>query len=163
MMRAVPHPTITEADVAYLLAAKKFIFRVTADNSDQRRDVPEIRIRYEIRRKDLREHTIYVQFFARQEQAVLSALPKPTPGISLLWYGRRIRGISRRIKHDVIRDGVKIGIVRGWYEHQWTNTDEDKYIVDINSEVKRPDLRSLIAMCLDRWNIERPSQLNLGI
>jgi len=122
-----------------LLAAKKFISRVIEDNSHRRHEVTEVRIRYEIRLKDQPGTVLYLQYFARQEQPALPAVPKPTPGISLLWKGRRIRGVSRRIKHDVIRDGIKTGVICGWYEHQWTNTDEDRYIVDINNFVKNPD------------------------
>lgn len=79
---------------------------------------------------------------------------KPVPGASLIWKTKRIRGIDWRLKKAVFRDGVIVGYVKGWHEHLWTNTDEDRYAIEVNDRIKRTDLRSFIAFCLTRWNVE---------
>lgn len=147
----------TEAEVAYLLKAKKFIHSCTKDTTASGNTIPMIEVMYMIRRvDDPRDNDLRLKFWARRERPLLETGPKPKPGVSLKWRGHRIRGIARRIKHDCIRNGIVIGEVRGWYERQWTNTDEDKYCVSIEAEMKRvqEDFWSVVNFCLDRWNIK---------
>jgi hypothetical protein len=159
--RAVAY-LITEADVAYLLRAKKFIHRVIRNSADSRQEVLEVVVIYNVRRKDREHLELKLRFSARLEKPVKVTVPQPRPGVSLTWHGQRIRGISRRIKHANIRNGVVVGEVRGWYEHQWTNSDEDKSIKDINKEIKQEDFWSVVEFCLRRWNIEFESRKQLG-
>jgi hypothetical protein len=50
--------------------------------------------------------------------------------------------------------GQSIAPVRGWHEKLWTEIDEDKYIIDVNEDIKNEDFRSIIRFCCNRWNIE---------
>jgi hypothetical protein len=156
----------TEAEVAYLLKAKKFVHSCTKDTTNSGNSIPMIEVMYSIRRADApKDDDLRLKFWARRERPVLVTGPKPRPGASLLWRGHRIRGIARRIKHGSIRNGILIEEIRGWYEHQWTNTDQDKYCVGIGSEMKQvqEDFWSVVRFCLTRWNIEtKADQSNQG-
>ena len=154
---------ITEAEVKLLLKTGKLIFREVYNNYAQANEASEIKVVYDIRRKDNPTLNLHLQFSARLERPTISVGPRPTPGIALRWHNSRIRGISWRLQHDVIQNGVVTGKVRGWYEHQWTDTDEDRFIVDINRNVKRADFWALVRFCLKRWNIEDSNkQYGLG-
>jgi hypothetical protein len=74
----------------------------------------------------------------------------------LLWNKIRIRGIDRKLSHDKIKSGVKVGEIYGWHEHQWNSVDWDSSIVDVNEEIGRIHLsfKSLVKLCLERWRID---------
>jgi len=144
----------TQSDVDYLIRAKKFIHRTIQDNTNWQKTSPhkapdELRIVYDIRRSDGPDTNLKLQFAARRELS-----PQTKWGIALRWHGERIRGLDHKLREDIIRGGLIVGKVRHWHEHQWTNEDRDKHVVDANAIVKNQDMRSLIETCLDRWNIE---------
>ena len=149
-------PKFKQADVDYLVKARKFIYRTIEDNSDWARKHPlteapnELRIRYEIRRKDNPHEDIRLQFYARKEMES----PLAKWGTSLLWHGERIRGIDHKLREDRIYGGLIVGFIRHWHEHIWTDEDRDRNIIDVNSVIKNEDKRSIIELCMDRWNIE---------
>jgi hypothetical protein len=162
-MRPTP---FTEYEVKELLRAKKFIYKVRENNYPTAKNnsaINEIRIRYAIRRVDSPNQDLRLQFFTRLERPAFGAEARTLPGISLNWYGERLRSISHALRHEVIQNGINIGYVKGWYEHQWTEADRDRYIVDINEDLQHTtkDLLSMMAFCLKRWNINAPEQLNL--
>lgn len=120
-----------------------------------------MRIRYEVRKKDNPGAYLGLQIFAKLNRTPVPRGISPTPSVSLLWYNLRIRGINRKLRHDVVQNGIVVGTVRGWHEHQWTDADEDKFVIDVNALIKKSDLRSLLQFCMKRWNIEFPEQLTL--
>ncbi|MBA3356454.1 MAG: hypothetical protein H0U18_11100 [Pyrinomonadaceae bacterium] len=159
----MPDAPFTEAEVRDLIAAKKYIHRVMEDNRGQP-NANEIRLTYEIRRRGNETGNLHLRLFARLEKQVNAAVVKPQPGVSLLWCNKRIRCICWRLRHDIIRDGRVIGFVRHWHEKQWTDPDEDKFIIDANDFVKKNiDFASLIYLCLRRWNIETSEQYQMEI
>jgi len=158
----MPDAPFTEAEVQHLIAAKKYIHKVMEDNRRQP-NINEIRLTYEIRRRNNEAERLRRRFFARLEKQANAAVVKPFPGVSLLWYNHRIRAICWRLRHDAYRDGQFIGYVRGWHEKQWTDADHDRFIIDANSIVgDKTGFASLIGLCLRRWNIEAPEQYELG-
>jgi len=136
-----------------LVKAPKRIHRVIFDNTQTKKDVDaEWRVTYEIRKVASPHEALSLRFFARLEAPLTARVVKPVPGASLLWFGKRIRGIDWRLTKPVFRNGVIVGYVKGWHEHLWTDTDEDRFAIEI--QVKRPDLRSFIEFCLKRWHVD---------
>jgi hypothetical protein len=157
--------SVIEAEVAGILARRKFVHKVIADNTKSKGPIQPFEKRFvcDIRFLDMPKKNVQLQFFARQEQAISGVLPRPRPGLSLLWRGVRIRGVNWALRHDSLRNGVPCGYIKGWHEKVWTNSDGDKHIKDINSEVGNTDLTSMIKFCCDRWNIEfKDDQFHLG-
>ena len=95
--------------------------------------------------------------------ARFAAVVQAFPGASLLWYSKRIRCLAWKLRRDVVKDGEVTGFVNGWYEHQWTDADQDRYVVDVNAEITATDFDSIVHLCCERWNIETPAQLTLGV
>jgi hypothetical protein len=167
-------PAITGAQVGHIVARPKFIFREQQNNTqrspaDRRRSdyvqPNELRIYYEIRFTDMREKETGLQVFARLEKPLTAVYPRPKPGISLLLRGRRIRGIGWTFRHETVLNGATIAPVYGWHENLWTDADEDKYLIDINEDVKKTntDFRSMISFACERWNINiEEKQINIG-
>jgi hypothetical protein len=156
---------ITEAEVAKILSRRKFIQKVVADNTKAKSQTQplEKRIVCDLRFTDMPTKRVQLQLFARLEQAISGVLPKPRPGIALLFKGTRIRGVNYFLRHDSLTHGVSSGHVKGWHEKIWMNTDGDKHIIDVNSAVGNIDLTSMIRFCCDRWNIEfKDDQFRLG-
>jgi hypothetical protein len=148
------HPVITEAQATDILARRKFIHKVSFDNS-RSPTANERLIIYDLRFVDGPNINQPLQLIARLERNIPGIAPRPKPGISLRWKGHfRIRQISYALRHDCLLNGIQHGHVRGWHEKIWTNADEDKYIVDVNSEIKNTDLTTMIRFCCERWNIE---------
>lgn len=158
----MPDAPFTEADVKKLLKKRKFVYRLLEDNREEARTnnaITEARIKYEIRTIAEPNVDIRLRFSARLPK---EATVKPFPGIALFWYrSKRIRGISWAVRHEIIRNDAKVGKVHGWYEHQWTDTDEDRFIVDMNKHIHETDLFSMVNFCLKRWGIEQVEQLRL--
>lgn len=157
-------PAITEALVEQVISRKKFIQRVVFNNTRIHFEEPnEKRIVYEVRFADMREKDAGLQLVARLEKALSGVFPRPQPGLSLRLRGQRIRGINWNLRHGCQSNGVNTGFVKGWHEKLWTNLDADKYIVDINGEVRNTDLMSMIRFACQRWNVELPAdQPRLG-
>lgn len=163
MMRAVSHAALTDYSVRQLLRAKKFIYKELANNWDRRASVPRIELIYDIRRVSSPNQDLRLKFSARLSQSAGAVLPRPLPGVALLWHGERVRGIDSKLRHDVIKNDAQIGIVRGWHEHQWTEMDGDRFVINANRTIKQPDFWTLVRICLKRWNIEySDAQLRLG-
>lgn len=108
--------------------------------------------------KDMRGKSQPLQFHARIETPLAGFAIRPRPGISLKWRGLRIRGVGWHLKHEGTLNGEPIDAVRSWHEKQWTEIDEDKYIIDINAEMRNEDLRAVMKFCCNRWNNEWPEE-----
>src|SRR6266481_5994327 len=134
----------TQADVDYLIAARKFICRDVEDNSAARPVPYEVRITFDIRRRDNPQPDIGLRFRALREP--YSVIPKW--GIALIWHGKRIRGIDYKLREDIMHGGLIVGHLHHWHEHSWTDTDEDKNIIDVNHAEKNEDMRALIELCM---------------
>jgi hypothetical protein len=148
------HPVITEAQATDILVRRKFIHSVASDNSSST-TANERLIAYALRFVDSPLADQPLQLIARLERNIPGIAPRPKPGISLRWKGHyRIRQISHALRHDCLLNGVPNGHVKGWHEKIWTNTDEDKFIVDVNHEIGNTDLMTMIRFCCERWNIE---------
>ena len=104
-----------------------------------------------------------LQLSVIQKPRLTNLSAKPKPGAAMNLKGERIRGIDWKIKHEFQKDGRPNGFVRGWHEHRWTEVDGDRFVVDVNDAVGQEDFRSLLKLCLDRWDVEveESNQLNL--
>ena len=80
----------------------------------------------------------------------LPGLPRNLPGASLLFYGKRIRGIDYEQWHPN-RDGQRI---RGWHEHIWSTVDEDANVIIARPKLRGTTLFELFKWGLKKWNIE---------
>ena len=149
----MPHPAVIESQVRICLKARKFIYREVRSNLEQYREAPIVEVIYDIRRKDLPDVDQRMRLSARLARA-LPGGPRPVPGVALRWHGERIRGIDWKLREDVVKDGFVVGLVRGWHEHRWTDTDADRYVINVNRFVKNPDFMGLLRQCLGRWHIE---------
>jgi hypothetical protein len=111
-------------------------------------------------RKDVR-----LRLCARLAPSLPGIGPRPVPGIALQWKGKNIRKVDHALRHDSYRYGVSAGHVRGWHEHIWTDTDEDRYVIPAEPPIKNGEMRALIRWAFDKWNIENNEineQLLLG-
>jgi hypothetical protein len=145
----------TEADVAYLLKAKKLVQTVLKDTTDDQ-SASLLEVIYRVVRADNPSDDIKLRLSARRPKPPLETLHRLRPSVALQWRGHRIRGIDRKIVHPVIKNGLIIGKVRGWHEHVWTSTDEDNSVIDVNGVMKKvqEDFRSILQFCMVRWRIE---------
>jgi hypothetical protein len=145
----------TEADVRYLLRAKKFIHSVIKDTMESQ-EAALLEIIYRIARVDNPSDEIKLRLSARRPKPPAETLPRLRPSVALQWHGKRIRGIDRKVVHPVIKNGLIVGRVRGWHEHRWTSTDEDNSVIDVNEVMKnvQEDFRSILRFCMERWRIE---------
>jgi len=86
----------------------------------------------------------------------MATMPRPRPSASLLWHGQRIRGIDHKIVHSEIKNGIIVGKIRGWHEHQWITSDGDSFVVDVNNALRnvQEDFKSILRFCMKRWRIE---------
>lgn len=148
-------PPFTEADVNYLLKARKIIQGVTRDTTDDP-NADLLEISYRIVRVGSPLDDIKLRLQARRPKPVRVTLPKPKPSSALLWHGERIRGIDHKIVHPRIKDGLLVGKVRGWHEHVWTFADRDAQVVSVEKQMKKiqEDFRSVLRFCMARWRIE---------
>ena len=148
-------PPFTEANVEYLLKARKVIQGITRHTTDDP-DADLLEISYRIVRIGNPGDDIKLRLQARRPKPVLATLPKPKPSAALLWHGERIRGIDHKIVHPRIKDGLVVGKVRGWHEHIWTLADRDSRVVGIDKQMKKiqEDFRSVLRFCMRRWRIE---------
>ncbi|HXQ38707.1 MAG TPA: hypothetical protein VN843_32195 [Anaerolineales bacterium] len=148
-------PPFTEADVRYLLRTRKVVQGVIKDTTTNPA-APLLEIIYRIIRAGNRVDDIKLRLHARRPKPVLDTLIRPRPSASLLWHGERIRGIDHKIVHDVIKNGLIVGEVRGWHEHRWTLMDRDRPVISVNDEMKKiqEDFRSILRFCMARWRIE---------
>jgi hypothetical protein len=149
------HAPFTEADVNYLLKARKFIHSVVRDTTDNP-DAPILEIIYRVRRLDRPDDDITLRLSARRAKPVLATMPRPRPSAALLWHGQRIRGIDYKIAHSVIKHRVIVGKIRGWHEHRWTTEDGGSPAFDVNKAMQneQEDFKSILRFCMKRWRIE---------
>lgn len=142
----------TEAEVDYLVKAKKFISAIPKVEEA----ASEFIIQADVRRSDNpgREMGLIIRVHAKRSPP---GLPKGIPSCVLQWHGHRIRGINRELWHDN-PDGT---VVKGWHEHIWNDQDSDDRVVPAN--IGQPGLRKLFEWGLKNWNIEvKQEQLEVG-
>lgn len=116
-------------------------------------------LKVDIRRVDSTAVDLSLEFYPRiltRELAGVRTVQRPSA--SLMWQGKRIRGLDHSMKHEVIRDGLIVDHVKGWHEHYWTDADEDNSVRPPNPILQNYDLQSVITWCCKNWNIE-----NFGI
>lgn len=149
------HAPFTEADVNYLLKARKFIHGLIRDNTASE-DAPILEVVYRVRRVDRPNDDIKLRLSARRPKPVMATMPRPRPSASLLWHSERVRGIDRKISHPEIKNGIVVGKIRGWHEHQWTMGDGDRFVIDINNAMRnvQEDFKAVLRFCMERWRIE---------
>ena len=152
---AMSDAPFTEAEVDYLLKARKVIQGVTRDTTDDP-DADLLEISYRIVRADNIGDDIKLRLQSRRPKPVLETSYKPRPSAALLWYTERIRGIDHKIVHPRIENGLVVGKVRGWHEHIWTPEDGDKRVISIARQMRniQEDFRSILHFCMKRWRIE---------
>lgn len=152
----MPRATITRYTVDDLVEARKTAFRMkqnTLDSRDPKHN--ELVLKVDIRRADSENIDLTLEFYGRVVKKPLSGVaPAQYPSASLLWHGKRIRGIDHTLKHPVVESGIIKGHIRGWHEHYWTDADGDDAIREPNPPVKNFDVQAIIAWCSKQWNIE---------
>src|SRR5690242_7125801 len=123
----------TEAEVDYLIRAKKYIFAIPDIKEE---DGGWFAMRAEVRKKDDESwQRGGLMIYARVKKAI-SNVPRGLPSCVIQWHGYRIRGVDYEVRHDN-PDGQP---VRGWHEHIWNDEDEDSRVIPASPAVKKPDL-----------------------
>jgi hypothetical protein len=109
----------------------------------------------DIRKVDSPDIALRLDFEARTPRKGLTGVADVRrPSASLIWMGRRIRGIDWTIKHEVTQKGVPTGeVVKGWHEHYWTDEDGSNSIRVPRPYPKNEDVSALINWCSTTWNI----------
>jgi hypothetical protein len=147
---------ITQYNVDALIQARKVAMKArvnTLHSPDP--SLNERCLRVDIRRKDSTSVDLSLEFYPRimiRELAGVRTVQRPSA--SLMWQGKRIRGIDHSLKHDIVKDGVIVGSIRGWHEHYWTDADEDRTIRTPNPTLQNYDLQAVMSWCCKNWNIE---------
>jgi hypothetical protein len=147
---------ITQYNVDALIQARKVAMKArvnTLHSPDP--SLNERCLRVDIRRKDSTSVDLSLEFYPRimiRELAGVRTVQRPSA--SLMWQGKRIRGIDHSLKHDIVKDGVIVGCIRGWHEHYWTDADEDRTIRTPNPTLQNYDLQAVMSWCCKNWNIE---------
>ena len=119
----------------------------------------------ELRRVDSPNNDLTLTFQGSPRDVPLAGVPSSSsPGASLFWRGKRIRGIDWNIKHEIRYRGVPTGaFIRGWHEHYWDegNWHEGKD-PDGHPPIRIPrvaprkgcNMSGLIVWACEEWNIE---------
>jgi hypothetical protein len=147
---------VTQYNVDNLVQARKIAMKAklnTLYSSDP--TLNERCLKVDIRRVDSTAVDLSLEFYPRvmvRELAGVRTIQRPSA--SLMWKGKRIRGLDHALKHEVVKDGVIQGYIKGWHEHYWTDTDEDSTIREPSPSLRNIDLQSVIAWCCKNWNIE---------
>ena len=148
--------TFTRYQADQLVEARKIAtktFRNSLFTSDLRISTRELAVA--LRRKDSPTIDLVLAFGATVKTAELSGIKSGLrPSASLLWHGKRIRGLDYTIKHDVVESGISVGVIRGWHEHYWTDSDQDNSIREPNPPIKNMDISAILEWSLKQWNIE---------
>ena len=152
----MPKHSITRYAVDELVQARKFAGRTkqnTLDAHDPKQG--ELCLKVDIRRVDSPSIDLTLEFYGRVMKRGLTGVASTQyPSASLLWHGKRIRGVDYKIKHEVVEGGIVVGVIKGWHEHYWTDLDEDEAIRELNPPLRNYDLKAVIAWCSEQWNIE---------
>jgi hypothetical protein len=136
---------ITQYNVDALIQARKVAMKArvnTLHSPDP--SLNERCLRVDIRRKDSTSVDLSLEFYPRimiRELAGVRTVQRPSA--SLMWQGKRIRGIDHSLKHDIVKDG-----------HYWTDADEDRTIRTPNPTLQNYDLQAVMSWCCKNWNIE---------
>jgi hypothetical protein len=137
----------TEAEVEYLVKAKKYIFAIP--EIEQEEGGSSV-MQAEVRRKDDPNWQKGGLLISARVKKALPGLPRGSPSCSLRWYGRRIRGVNYEVWHD----NPDSSSVRGWHEHIWNGEDRDARVIQASPAIAKPDLRNIFRWGLSKWNIE---------
>jgi hypothetical protein len=165
-------PSLTRAEATAIVARRKYVISTETDNTQPPRSerarqgyVPpnEKLIIWNLAFADMRGKEMPLQFHARLETPLSGFPVRPRPGVSLKWKGKRIRAVVCSLRHDGTLGGQPIPPVRKWHEKQWTELDEDRYVIDINDQIGNEDFRSVIRFCCNRWNIDLPEEIQQRI
>jgi hypothetical protein len=139
----------TKGEVDYLVGIPKLVLRIPREEFLNRQSktgwLIEMRV---FKPGDLRAPIPGLVVIAKAHQAP-TGLPRPTPSVALNWYGKRIRGLNREVRHDN-PDGT---VVRGWHEHIWSPTDEDACVIQARPEPTDRSLMGILQWGLEKWNI----------
>jgi len=146
----MPKHPILRYNADELVKARKIVGRMQWDGRGEKP------LRVDIRRTDSPEVAIQLYFEARTPGKGISGVADVRrPSASLLWTGKRIRGIDWTIKHEVTRNGVPTGeVIKGWHEHYWTDEDGSDSIREPKPCPRNQDVNALIDWCCKQWNIE---------
>jgi len=155
----MPMQAITRYSADELVQTRKKAFRVRSKAR------VGINLVIELRRIDSPNDDLTLTFQGSPKEIPLAGVPSSSsPGASLFWHGKRIRGIDWNIKHEIMYRGVPTGeFVRGWHEHYWDEGDwhdgkdpdgHPPIRIPKISPPKRCDMSGLIAWACTQWNIE---------
>lgn len=152
----MPKEQITRYSVDTLIEARKLAShtrRNTLYSGDPKQN--EACLRIDVRRVDSPGIDLTLEFYGRIMRKTLAGVSVvQRPSASLIWHGKRIRGLDHSLKHDVVENGIVTGFIRGWHEHYWTDSDEDNAIREPNPPMKNSDMQAVIGWCSRQWNIE---------
>jgi hypothetical protein len=154
----MPSEEITRYNIEALVRARKVAMKTklnTLYQFDPKGLLHERCLKVDLRRVDSPVADLGLEFYPRVKLKRLPGVASTNhPSAALMWKGKRIRGLDYKIRHDIVRNGLIEGYIKGWHEHYWTDTDEDANIRDPNPPVKNGDLQSIISWACNVWNIE---------
>jgi hypothetical protein len=152
----MPNDAITRYSVDRLVEARKVAMRAkrnTLYSADPKLFEHELRV--PLRRVDCPTVDLVLEFYGRVKTKGLPGVASnQKPSASMIWHGKRIRGLDHALRHDVVQNGIVTGFIRGWHEHFWTDADEDSSIREPSPPIKNFDLQSVVKWCSTNWNIE---------
>jgi hypothetical protein len=150
------HDTVTRYNVDALVAARKVASSPKLNTMSASGALLNERcLKVDIRRIDSPSVGISLEFYGRVMIRELAGVrTTQRPSAALIWHGKRIRGLDHSLKHDVVENGLITGSIKGWHEHFWTDSDEDRRIRDANDSLQKQDLQSVISWCCKHWKIE---------
>jgi hypothetical protein len=142
--------SFTKGEIDYPVGLPKLARRIPREEPLNRQSKTGWLIRIPVFKKgDLRAPLPGLIVIAKAHQAP-TGLPHPTPSVALLWYGKRIRGLNREMRHD----NPNGTIIRGWHEHLWSPLEEDACVIQAQPEPKDRSLLGILQWGLHKWNME---------
>jgi hypothetical protein len=136
----------TEAEVEYLVKARKFIAAIPDVDKEENQFAMSARVY----KKDDPTWQIGGLLVRARVAVPLPGLPRQIPSCALQWHGIRIRCVNFEMRHTN-PDG---SIVTGWHEHIWNDEDEADRVISASPEITKPDLKAIFRWGLRKWNIE---------
>lgn len=151
----MPLSNFTQYEADALVAAAKVAGKVMSNTmkGDNRAATKEITIA--VRRKDSPSIDLVLVLNGRIKVKKLPGVASiHKPGVALMWHGKRIRGVDWKIRHEVTQNGIVTGFIKGWHEHIWTDSEDDKFIIPVSPKMQNEDFRAVLEWSVKKWNIE---------
>lgn len=149
---------MSQYEVNALVDSRKVAMRTkcnTLYSADPKGNLGERCLKVDVRRVDSTSVDLSLEFYPRvmvKELAGVRTVQRPSA--SLVWRGKRIRGLDHAMKHEVLSNGIIVDQIKGWHEHYWTDLDEDRSVRAPVPSLQNQDVQSVIVWCCKKWNIQ---------